>query len=49
MPRLPVIKAKDFYSLLIKYGCTALSVRGSHFKLQNPRTSNPLTQYCVCN
>ena len=39
MPRLPVIKAKEFYSLLIKYGCIAVSIKGSHHKLQNPHTS----------
>ena len=39
MPRIPVIKAKDFYQFLIKYGCVAISIRGSHHKIQNPKTS----------
>ena len=39
MPKIPIIKAKDFYAQLIKYGCVAVSVKGSHHKLQNPKTS----------
>ena len=39
MPRIPVMKAKDFYRMLIRYGCIAISIKGSHHKIQNPRTS----------
>lgn len=39
MPKIPVIKAKDFYSFLIKYGCREISVRGSHHKIYNPNTN----------
>ena len=39
MPKIPILKAKDFYAHLIKFGCVAVSVRGSHHKLQNPATS----------
>jgi len=39
MPKIPIIKAKDFYAHLVKYGCIAVSVRGSHHKMQNPATS----------
>lgn len=36
MPKIPVIKAKDFYWFLVKYGCQMVSVRGSHHKIFNP-------------
>jgi len=39
MSKIPIIKAKDFYKLLIKYGCIATSIKGSHHKLYNPRTN----------
>jgi len=38
MPKLPIMKARDFYKILIKYGCQPVSVRSSHFKLTNPTT-----------
>jgi predicted RNA binding protein YcfA (HicA-like mRNA interferase family) len=37
MHKIPVVKAKDFYSLLIKYGCEAVSIRSSHYKIRNPK------------
>ena len=36
MNRLPVISAKDFYKLLLAYGCEPLSSNGSHFKVRYP-------------
>ena len=38
MPRIPVLKAKDFYNFLLKYGCIAVSIKGSHHKIFNPKT-----------
>ena len=38
MPNIPIVKAKDFYKYLIKYGCEPVSVKSSHFKLNNPKT-----------
>jgi len=38
MPRIPVIKVKDFCELLVKYGCVEVSIRGSHHKIHNPST-----------
>ena len=39
MPKIPIIKTKSFIELLIKYGCSEISVRGSHHKIFNPRTN----------
>ena len=39
MPRIPIIKAKDFHKHLVKYGCKAVSIRGSHHKVRNPKTN----------
>ena len=39
MPKIPVVKAKDFFSFLLKYGCDKISVRGSHHKMFNPKTN----------
>ena len=36
MNKLPVISGKEFLRLLMKYGCTLVSVKGSHFKVENP-------------
>jgi len=38
MPKIPVVKAKDFYSYLLKYGCVEVSIKGSHHKITNPKT-----------
>lgn len=35
MPKIPRIKAKDFFKYLTKYNCTELSVKGSHHKIVN--------------
>ena len=40
MPDVPILKAKDFHAALVKYGCIAVSVRGSHHKIRNPITGN---------
>ena len=37
MPKIPIIKAKDFYNYLVKYGCIEVSVRSSHHKIHNPK------------
>ena len=39
MPKIPIVKAKDFLSLVEKYGCDEISVRGSHHKMFNPKTN----------
>ena len=39
MPKLPIVKAKDFYGYLLKYGCIPVSTSGSHFKVSNPKTA----------
>ena len=38
MSKLPVISAKEFYRLLLAYGCEAVSSKGSHFKVRYPKT-----------
>ena len=38
MPKLPVLKSKDVYRILIRYGCEPVSIKSSHFKVRNPRT-----------
>jgi predicted RNA binding protein YcfA (HicA-like mRNA interferase family) len=37
MDKLPVMSAKDFYGLLLRYGCLHVSSKGSHFKVENPK------------
>jgi len=37
MPKIPVIKAKDFCDYLIRYGCEEVSIRSSHHKIRNPK------------
>jgi predicted RNA binding protein YcfA (HicA-like mRNA interferase family) len=39
MPKIPIIRAKDFYKYLLKYGCKPVSVKSSHFKVNNPKTN----------
>ena len=39
MPKIPIITGKDFVKALEKYGCTIISVRGSHHKVYNPMTN----------
>ena len=41
MPKIPIVKAKDFYDYVLKYGCAFVDVRGSHHKVVN--NSNDLT------
>jgi predicted RNA binding protein YcfA (HicA-like mRNA interferase family) len=43
MPKLPIMKAKDFYGYLLKYGCEHVSVNSSHFKVRWPKTNRPAT------
>ena len=39
MPRIPIIKAKDFLKILIKYGCEEINIRSSHHKIFYPKTN----------
>ena len=43
MPKIPIIKAKDFRKYLLRYGCEAVNSRGSHFKVYNPKTNRTST------
>ena len=38
MPKIPIVKCKDFYKQLLKYGCLPVSIRGSHHKITYPHT-----------
>lgn len=35
MPKIPIVKSKDFLKYLLKYNCTLVSVKGSHHKVLN--------------
>ena len=35
MPKIPIIKAKDFFKYITKFGCSEVSTRGSHHKIKN--------------
>lgn len=35
MPKIPIIKAKDFFKYIKKFNCTEISIRGSHHKIRN--------------
>ena len=35
MPKIPIIKAKDFFKYIKKINCTEISIRGSHHKIKN--------------
>lgn len=39
MPKIPRIKAKDFFKYLLKYDCTEISINGSHHKIRNNRNN----------
>lgn len=39
MPRIPRIKAKDFFKYLTKYDCTEISINGSHHKIKNNKNN----------
>jgi len=43
MSKLPVISAKEFTGLLIKYGCIHISSEGSHFKVEYTNTGRRAT------
>jgi len=43
MSKPPVLSTKDFHSLLIKYGCRAISSEGSHFKVEYLKTGRRTT------
>ena len=43
MPKIPIIKAKDFLKRLLDYGCVEVGVRGSHHKIHNPNTNRTST------
>jgi predicted RNA binding protein YcfA (HicA-like mRNA interferase family) len=34
MPKIPRIKAKDFFKYLRKFGCEEISIKGSHHKVR---------------
>jgi len=36
MPNIPVVSAKEFLRMLLRYGCILISIQGSHFKVENP-------------
>ena len=38
MNKLPILSSKDFYKLLLAYGCVPISSRGSHFKVLYPKS-----------
>ena len=35
MPKIPIIKAKDFFKYIKKFNCAEISIRGSHHKIRN--------------
>lgn len=37
MPKIPIVKAKDFFKYLIKFNCTEISIKGSHHKIRNDK------------
>ncbi len=39
MPKIPRIKAKDFFKYLKKFGCTEISINGSHHKVKNNKNN----------
>lgn len=39
MPKIPRIKAKDFFKYLLKYDCTEISIKGSHHKIKNNKNN----------
>jgi predicted RNA binding protein YcfA (HicA-like mRNA interferase family) len=36
MPKIPIIKAKEFLYHLQQYGCVSVRAKGSHHKIRNP-------------
>jgi len=39
MPKIPVIKAREFYKYILKYDCKLISITGSHHKVSNNRNN----------
>lgn len=39
MPKIPRIKAKDFFKYLKKFDCTEISINGSHHKVKNNKNN----------
>ncbi|MBQ7668999.1 MAG: type II toxin-antitoxin system HicA family toxin [Clostridia bacterium] len=39
MPKIPIIKPKDFLLYLMKFGCDIVNVKGSHHKIINTKNS----------
>lgn len=35
MPKIPIVKAKDFFKYITKFNCTEISIKGSHHKIKN--------------
>ena len=38
MNKLPIVSAKDFFKMLLAYGCVPISSNGSHFKVKYPKS-----------
>jgi predicted RNA binding protein YcfA (HicA-like mRNA interferase family) len=43
VPKLPVIKAKDFLRELLAFGCEVVAVNGSHHKVRNVKNGKTAT------
>ena len=39
MPKIPVVKAKEFYNYILKYNCKLIGVTGSHHRVKNIRNN----------
>ena len=35
MPKIPIIKEKDFYKYILNYNCSLVKITGSHHKIKN--------------
>lgn len=35
MPKIPIVKSKEFFKYIIKFNCTEISIKGSHHKIRN--------------
>lgn len=40
MPKIPRIRAKDFFKYIKKFNCSEVSINGSHHKIRNNRNGN---------
>lgn len=39
MPKIPIIKPKDFLAYLLKFDCNIVNVKGSHYKIVNNKNN----------